>query len=136
MKKIEISKLYNFLLDDIDKNIMKSNKYQKARKKVHIKEDELREFIGNDGFKKQEEFMDEYIGLNHIAEEEIFIYAFSLANKLRDELEEKLENVVYVQVDDVVGMMNEVASKYYDEVSLSKIETKNKKSRLQIKLNH
>ncbi|MBQ9987988.1 MAG: UDP-N-acetylmuramoyl-L-alanyl-D-glutamate--2,6-diaminopimelate ligase [Erysipelotrichales bacterium] len=34
-----------------------------------------------------------------------------------DDLEEKLENVVYVQVDDVVGMMNEVASKYYDEVS-------------------
>lgn len=85
MKKLEISKLYNSLLDDIDKCIMKSNKYQKARKKVHIKEDELRGFIGKDGFKKQEEFMDEYIGLNHIAEEEIFIYAFSLANRLRDE---------------------------------------------------
>ena len=61
MKKLEISKLYNSLIDDIDKCIMKSNKYQKARKKVHIKEDELRDFIGKDGFKKQEEFMDEYI---------------------------------------------------------------------------
>ena len=64
---------------------MKSGKYQETRNIVHIKEDELREYIGKNGFKKQEEFMDEYIGLNKIAEEEIFVYAFSLANRLRDE---------------------------------------------------
>ena len=85
MNKKEIRMLYNSLLDDINKSIMKSNKYQETRKIVHIKEDELREVIGKDGFKKQEEFMDEYIWLNHITEEEIFVYAFSLANKLRDE---------------------------------------------------
>ena len=43
------------------------------------------EYIGKDGFKFQEEFMNEYIWLNKIAEEEIFVYTFSLANKLRDE---------------------------------------------------
>ena len=85
MKKKEIRKLYNSLLDDINKSIMKSNKYKETREIVHTKEDELRAFIGNDGFQKQEEFMDEYIWLNHITEEEIFVYAFSLANKLRDE---------------------------------------------------
>lgn len=85
MNKKEIRKLYNSLLDDIDKQIMKSKKYQDIKEIVHIKEDELRDFIGKDGFRKQEEFMDEYIGLNKIAEEEIFVYAFSLANKLRDE---------------------------------------------------
>ena len=85
MNKKEISKLYNSLLEDIDKAIMKSNKYQETREIVHIKEEELRKFIGKDGFQKQEEFMEEYIWLNHIAQEETFIYAFSLANRLRDE---------------------------------------------------
>ena len=85
MDKKEIRKLYTFLLDDIDKQIVKSKKYQETREIVQMKEDELREVIGKDGFKKQEEFMDEYIWLNKIAEEETFIYAFSLANKLRDE---------------------------------------------------
>lgn len=85
MEKKEIRKLYNSLLDDINKSIMKSNKYKETREIVHTKEDELRAFIGKDGFQKQEEFMDEYIWLNHITEEEIFVYAFSLANKLRDE---------------------------------------------------
>ena len=36
-------------------------------------------------FKLQEDFMNEYIWLNKIAEEEIFVYTFSLANRLRDE---------------------------------------------------
>ena len=40
-----------------DKKIMKSRKYQETRNIVHIKEDELREYIGKNGFKKQEEFM-------------------------------------------------------------------------------
>ena len=43
------------------------------------------EFLGKDGIKLQEDFMNEYIWLNKIAEEEIFIYTFSLANRLRDE---------------------------------------------------
>ena len=32
MKQKEIRKLYHSLLDDIDKNIMKSSEYQKQRK--------------------------------------------------------------------------------------------------------
>lgn len=85
MKQKEIRKLYHLLLDDIDKNIMKSSEYQKQRKISSEKEDKLMEYIGKDGFKLQEEFMNEYIWLNKIAEEEIFVYTFSLVNKLRDE---------------------------------------------------
>ena len=85
MKQKEIRKLYHSLLEDIDKNIMKSAEYQKQRKISSDKEDKLMEYIGKDGFKLQEDFMNEYIWLNHIAQEETFIYAFSLANRLRDE---------------------------------------------------
>ena len=85
MKQKEIRKLYHSLLEDIDKNIMKSAEYQKQRKISSDKEDKLMEYIGKDGFKKQEELMDEYIWLNKIAEVEIFVYTFSLANRLRDE---------------------------------------------------
>lgn len=85
MEQKEIRKLYNVLTDDIDKKIMKSSKYQKQREIASNRENKLREFIGKDGFKLQEEFMDEYIWLNKITEEEIFVYAFSLSNKLRDE---------------------------------------------------
>ena len=85
MEQKEIRKLYNVLTDDIDKRIMKSSKYQKQREIASNRENKLREFIGKDGFKLQEEFMDEYIWLNKITEEEIFVYAFSLSNKLRDE---------------------------------------------------
>lgn len=85
MEKKEIRKLYNSLLEDIDEKIMSSKKYQETRELVHKKENELRKFIGKDGFKKQEDFMNEYIWLNHIAQEETFIYAFSLSNRLRDE---------------------------------------------------
>lgn len=85
MEKSKIRKLYNSLLEDIDESILKSNKYQETREKVNIKEEELRKLIGKEELKKQEDFMDEYIWLNHIAQEETFIYAFSLANRLRDE---------------------------------------------------
>lgn len=85
MKKNEIRKIYNYLMEDIDEIIMKSSKYQKQRIEANVKEEELRKLIGKENFKKQEEFMDEYIALNKITEEEIFVYAFSLANKLRDE---------------------------------------------------
>lgn len=34
-----------------------------------------------------------------------------------DELDEKDENVVYIQVEDVVVAMNEIAAKYYDDVT-------------------
>ena len=64
---------------------MKSAEYQKQRKISSDKEDKLMEYIGKDGFKLQEDFMNEYIWLNKIAEEEIFVYTFSLANRLRDE---------------------------------------------------
>ena len=67
MKQKEIRKLYNLLLDDIDKNIMKSSEYQKHWKISSDKEEKLMEYIGKDGFKFQEEFMNEYIGLNKIA---------------------------------------------------------------------
>ena len=85
MEQKEIRKLYNVLTDDIDKRIMKSSKYKKQREIASNRENKLRDFIGKDGFKLQEEFMDEYIWLNKITEEEIFVYAFSLSNKLRDE---------------------------------------------------
>ena len=85
MKQKEIRKLYHLLLEDIDKNIMKSFEYQKQQKISSDKENKLMEYISKDGFKLQEEFMNEYIWLNKIAEEEIFVYTFSLDNRLRDE---------------------------------------------------
>lgn len=85
MKKSEIKKLCNFLLPEIDKHIVKNYEYKKTRKKCCKLEDELREFIGKEGYKKFENFMDEYIYLSSIANEEYFIHGFSKANIFRDE---------------------------------------------------
>lgn len=85
MKRSEIRKLCSFLLPEIDKHIIKNPEYKKTRKKCNKLEDELKEFIGKEGYKKFENFMDEYTYLSSVANEEYFIHGFSKSNKFRDE---------------------------------------------------
>ena len=85
MNKKTIRKIYDYALEDFDKILLKSSKYNKTRKKCNKVEDELKDFIGKDGYKKFENFMDEYLYLVSIENEEFFVQGFSMANKLRDE---------------------------------------------------
>lgn len=85
MKQEEIRKLYSFLLPEIDEKVTKNSNYKKTRKLCNELEEELKAFIGKDGYRKFENFMDEYIYLSSIANEEYFVQGFSKANKLRDE---------------------------------------------------
>ena len=85
MKQEEIRKLYSFLLPELDKKVAKNQKYKETRKLCDKLEEELKVFIGKDGYRKFENFMDEYIYLASIANEEYFVQGFSKANKLRDE---------------------------------------------------
>ena len=85
MNKKTIRKIYNYALEDFDKILLKNPKYNKTRKKCNKVEDELKDFIGKDGYKKFENFMDEYLYLVSIENEEFFAQGFSMANKLRDE---------------------------------------------------
>lgn len=85
MNKKTIRKIYDYALEDFDKILLKNSKYNKTRKKCNKVEDELKDFIGKDGYKKFENFMDEYLYLVSIENEEFFVQGFSIANKLRDE---------------------------------------------------
>ena len=85
MKQEEIRKVYDFLLPEIDKKVAKNQKYKETRKLCDKLEEELKVFIGKDVYRKFENFMDEYIYLSSIANEEYFVQGFSKANKLRDE---------------------------------------------------
>ena len=85
MNKKTIRKIYDYALEDFDKILLKNSKYNKTRKKCNKVEDELKDFIGKDGYKKFENFMDEYLYLVSIENEEFFVQGFSMANKLRDE---------------------------------------------------
>ncbi len=85
MKQKEIRKLYDFLLPEIYTKIVKNSNYIKTRKLCDELEEELKNFIGKDGYKKFENFMDEYLYLVSIENEEFFTQGFSMANKLRDE---------------------------------------------------
>ena len=85
MKNKTIRKLFDYSLEDIDRIILKNSKYKRNRNKCNKLEDELKEFIGKDGYKKFERFMDAYMALGYIENEEIFVQGFSMANRLRDE---------------------------------------------------
>ena len=85
MNKKTIRKIYDYALEDLDKILLNNSKYKKTREKCNKVEDELKNFIGKDGYKKFENFMDEYLYLVSIENEEFFTQGFSMANKLHDE---------------------------------------------------
>lgn len=85
MKQKQIRKIFDYALEDLDKIILDNTEYQKARNECDKTEDELRAFIGKDGYRKFEAFMDKYMALESIENEEYFVQGFSIANKLRDE---------------------------------------------------
>lgn len=85
MNKKTIRKIYDYALEDLDKILLNNSKYKKNKEKCNKAEDELKNFIGKDGYKKFENFMDEYLYLVSIENEEFFTQGFSMANKLRDE---------------------------------------------------
>ena len=85
MKNKTIRKIFDYALEDLDQIVLKNPKYIKNRKICNKLEDELRKFIGKDGYRKFEEFMDAYLALGYIENEEIFVQGFSMANRLRDE---------------------------------------------------
>lgn len=85
MNKKEIRKIFDYALEDLDQIILNNPKYINTREKCSKLEDELKEFIGKDGYRKFERFMDEHLALDTIEYEEFFVQGFSMANKLRDE---------------------------------------------------
>lgn len=85
MDKEEIRKLYSSALPEIDRIIIETPRYVEQKEKANKIEDEMRDFIGKDGYRKFEKFMDEYLYLVHLDNEECFVQGFSIANRLRDE---------------------------------------------------
>lgn len=85
MNKKTIRKIYDYFLEDFDKILLNNSKYKKIREKCNKAEDELKGFIGKDSYRKFENFMNEYLYLINIENEEFFVQGFSIANKLRDE---------------------------------------------------
>ena len=85
MDKEEIRKLYNLLIPEIDKSTIENYKYIESREKVHKLIEDMRETIGENGFRKYENLMEEYLHLVHLSNEECFVQGFSKANRFRDE---------------------------------------------------
>ena len=81
----EISKIYENVLVENDRDLINSLEYQTLREKINSNEDKLRELIGKEKFKKYEDFMEDYCELSELCNEYYFIKGFSKANKLRDE---------------------------------------------------
>ena len=81
----EISKIYESVIVENDRELIDSLEYQTIRHKCDTKEDKLKELIGKDKFRKFEEFMEDYCELSELENEFYFIKGFSKANKLRDE---------------------------------------------------
>lgn len=81
----EISKIYENVIEENDKELIDSLEYQTIRHKIDRNEDKLRELIGKEKFKKYEDFMEDYCELSELCNEFYFIKGFSKANKLRDE---------------------------------------------------
>ena len=81
----EISKIYENVIVENDRELIDSLEYQTLRHKLDRNEDKLRELIGKEKFKKYEEFMEDYCELSELCNEYYFIKGFSKANKLRDE---------------------------------------------------
>lgn len=81
----EISKIYENVLVENDRDLINSLEYQTLRHKIDRNEDKLRELIGKEKFRKYEDFMEDYCELSELCNEYYFIKGFSKANKLRDE---------------------------------------------------
>ena len=81
----EISKIYENVLVENDRNLINSLEYQTLRNKINSNEDKLRKLIGKEKFRKYEDFMEDYCELSELCNEYYFIKGFSKANKLRDE---------------------------------------------------
>lgn len=81
----EISKIYENVIVENDRELIDSLEYQTLRHKIDRNEDKLRELIGKEKFKKYEDFMEDYCELSELCNEFYFIKGFSKANKLRDE---------------------------------------------------
>lgn len=81
----EISKIYEAVIVENDRNLIDSLEYQTIRHKIDRNEDKLKELIGKEKFRKYEEFMEDYCELSELCNEYYFIKGFSKANKLRDE---------------------------------------------------
>ncbi len=81
----EISKIYENVIEENDRELIDSLEYQTIRHKIDKNEDILKELIGKEKFKKYEDFMEDYCELSELCNEFYFIKGFSKANKLRDE---------------------------------------------------
>lgn len=81
----EISKIYENVIVENDKELIDSLEYQTLRHKIDRNEDKLKELIGKEKFKQYEDFMEDYCELSELCNEYYFIKGFSKANKLRDE---------------------------------------------------
>ena len=81
----EISKIYENVIVENDRELIDSLEYQTLRHKIDRNEDKLRELIGKEKFRKYEEFMEDHCELSELCNEFYFIKGFSKANKLRDE---------------------------------------------------
>ena len=81
----EISKIYENVIVENDRELIDSPEYQTLRHKIDRNEDKLREMIGKEKFRKYEEFMEDHCELSELCNEYYFIKGFSKANKLRDE---------------------------------------------------
>lgn len=81
----EISKIYENVIVENDRELIDSLEYQTLRHKIDKNEDILKELIGKEKFKKYEDFMEDYCELSELCNEFYFIKGFSKANKLRDE---------------------------------------------------
>ena len=66
MEKEEIRKLYSSVLPEIDRIIIETPKYVEQKEKANKVEDEMKDFIGKDGYIKFEKFMDEYLYLVYL----------------------------------------------------------------------
>ena len=81
----EISKIYENVIVENDRELIDSLEYQTLRHKIDRNEDKLRELIGKEKFKQYENFMEDYCELSELCNEYYFIKGFSKANKLRDD---------------------------------------------------
>ena len=81
----EISKIYENVIVENDRELIDSHEYQTLRHKIDRNEDKLKELIGKEKFKQYENFMEDYYELSELCNEYYFIKGFSKANKLRDE---------------------------------------------------
>ena len=63
IRNSEISKIYENVIVENDRDLINSLEYQTVRNKYDRKEDKLRELIGKEKFRKFEEFMENYCEL-------------------------------------------------------------------------